>query len=84
MLSLVGINAGVVNIASGAEISISEIAEYIVETFGLPGFKFVGVNEGITNRVCSISTLSLLSKVVDKIDARNSLRDEIVNYSRKV
>jgi GDP-L-fucose synthase len=84
MISLIDVNAGVVNIASGVEISISEIAEYIVEAFDLQGFKFVGVNEGITNRVCSVLKLRSLSKVVDEIDVRKSLRAEIVNYAKMV
>jgi GDP-L-fucose synthase len=84
MVSLIDVNAGVVNIASGVEISISEIADYIVEAFDLPGYKFVGVNEGITNRVCSVLKLKSLSKVVDEIDTRKSLRNEIINYAKMV
>jgi len=83
MISLMDIDVGVVNIASGVEISISEIAEYIVDAFGLPGFKFVGINEGITKRVCSVSKLKTFSKVVERIDARKILRDEIFNHAKK-
>lgn len=84
IMSLVNVNAGVLNIASGVEISISEIAEYIVEAFGLKAFEFVGVNEGITNRVCSVSKLRRFSQMVDGLDVKQRLRNEILNYSKDI
>jgi GDP-L-fucose synthase len=81
IISLLDIDAGVINIASGCEIDISEIAQYVVEIFGIKkGHKFVGVNEGILNRVCSTKKIKSYFKDFDKIDSRMSLLSEIRNF----
>jgi len=83
IVSLMDKQVGVVNIASGQEIPISEIAEYIVEAFDIEeGFKFIGINEGITSRVCSTRKLSMVTDLISKIDSRKVLRAEIINFAK--
>ena len=82
MISLIDVDAGVVNIASGQEIFISEIAEKIVQEFAIEeGLRFVGINEGITNRVCSTVKLASISDAFQLVDSRKRLMEEIRNYA---
>jgi GDP-L-fucose synthase len=82
LISLIDVDAGVVNIASGQEIFISEIAEKIVQEFAIEeGLRFVGINEGITNRVCSTVKLASISDAFQLVDSRKRLMEEIRNYA---
>jgi GDP-L-fucose synthase len=82
LISLIDVDAGVVNIASGQEIFISEIVQNIVQEFDLKaGFKFIGINEGITNRVCSTVKLASLSDAFLAVDSRKRLIEEIRHYA---
>ena len=81
ILEMLGKHVGVVNVASGQEIRIAEIAEEIVKQFNLSkGYRFVGVNEGITKRVCSVDTLKLEAPSVAKIKSFEKLQVEIRNF----
>lgn len=69
---------GVVNIASGQEILIKEIAIEIEKVFELSGgVTFVGINQGITRRTCSVEKLEKFSPFVRKIDSKKDLWGEI-------
>ena len=85
IISLIDIHGGVVNIASGHEILISEIAEFLVDAFGIEeGYRFIGINEGITNRVCSVEKLKNLSSVFDSVNSRRSLENEILQHADRI
>ena len=85
IVSLLDQDVGVINIASGEEITIAEISEDIVRSFGIrQGYRFVGQNEGITNRVCSIEKLASVSDVFKTVDSRKMLKDEIFNVAQLV
>lgn len=78
---LINKHAGVVNIASGQEIPIKEIAEEIADVFELSGgIKFVGINSGISRRVCSIEKIKQYSAFVHHVDSRKELSREIRRY----
>jgi len=78
---LIDKNVGVVNIASGQEIQIKEIAKEITKAFGLSGeIKFLGINQGITSRVCSTEKLERFSPSVGEIDSKKDLWHEIKTY----
>ena len=69
---------GVVNIASGQEILIKEIANEIAKVFELSGgVKFVGINQGITGRACSVEKLEKFSPSVKEINSKKDLWREI-------
>jgi len=83
MIELINKHAGVINIASGQEIYIREIAMEIVREFGLiEGVEFTGINQGITRRVCSIKKLASLVESANKIDSKDELMQEIKAYRR--
>jgi len=85
IVSLMDQDVGVINIASGEEITIAEIAEDIVRSFEIhQGYEFVGLNEGITNRVCSVAKLLTVSNVFEKVNSRERLREEILKCSQFV
>ncbi len=72
---------GVVNIASGQEIQIKEIAKKIEKTFELSGgVIFMGINQGITGRVCSTEKLERFSPSFRGIDSKRELWQEIEKY----
>jgi GDP-L-fucose synthase len=84
LVSLMDLDVGVINIASGEEILISEIAEFIVRAFDIDmGYKFVGVNEGILNRVCSTQKLAKVSRHLDNVNSRVSLKHEIIEFEKR-
>jgi nucleoside-diphosphate-sugar epimerase len=75
---LVDKQIGVVNIGSGQEILIKEIANEIVKVFELSGgVKFVGINQGITGRTCSVEKLEKFSPSVKEINSKKDLWREI-------
>lgn len=81
LMDLVDKHVGIVNIASGQEISIREIANKIAEVFELEGgIRFVGINQGITGRVCSTEKLEKFSLTLSKIDSKKDLWNEINNF----
>jgi GDP-L-fucose synthase len=85
MVELMDQHAGVVNIASGQEIYIRDIANEIAEIFELSsGNNFIGINQGITRRVCSIEKLSSFSTYVKSIDSKSELRAEIIRYKNSL
>ena len=60
LVALLGINAGVINIASGREVSIGKVVEVIANTLDLDkGYEFSGELQGIRTRYCDISKLSV-------------------------
>lgn len=78
LVELIGVNAGVLNIASGVEISIRTLAELIVDSFNIhQGLTFTGDREGITSRVCDISKLRQYSSSVQKVDSLSALKRNI-------
>lgn len=78
-------NIGIVNIASGQEIKIGEIANEIAKVFELSGgIKFIGMNQGITGRVCSTKKLEEFSASVRGIDSKKDLWREIKVYKENM
>ena len=78
IVSLIGKDVGIVNIASGQEIRISEIAELIVREFEISsGYRFIGENEGIINRYCSTKKLESFLESPLTINSRSRLSEEI-------
>lgn len=81
LIDLVDKHLGIVNIASGQEIFIKEIANEIAEVFELDGgIEFVGINQGITRRVCSTEKLEKFTSFVKEINSKQELWGEIRNY----
>jgi GDP-L-fucose synthase len=71
---LIDQDTGIVNIATGQEISIEFIAQVLSKTFELDlGYRFTGALEGLSNRVCSIDKLNRYSKFVSTINAQSKL-----------
>lgn len=84
LIDLVDKHLGIVNIASGKEIFIKEIANEIVEVFELDGgIKFVGFNQGITRRVCSTEKLKKFTSFAKEINSKKELWGQITNYKEK-
>ena len=78
LIDLIDQNIGVVNIASGQEIFIKDIADKLVADFQLKkGLEFVGINQGISNRVCSIDKIIQFSSHVQNVDSKTALWEEI-------
>lgn len=83
ILDMFDTHVGVVNVASGQEITIASLAEEIVEIFELSqGSEFVGFNEGITNRVCSTKKLREYAPSLDSVDSILRLREEIEKFKK--
>jgi GDP-L-fucose synthase len=81
MIELVDKHAGIINIASGQEIFIKEIANEIVRVFELnKGVKFLGVNQGITGRVCSIEKLVSFVPHASATNSKSELLEEIKGF----
>ncbi len=85
MIDLIDTHAGVVNVASGQEIYVKEIAIEIAREFGLiNGVKFIGINQGITRRVCSIEKLASLVDSANEINSKEELLQEIKAYRKSM
>ena len=85
LIDLIDTHAGVVNVASGQEIYIKEIAVEIAREFGLnKGVEFVGFNQGVTRRVCSIKKLASLIDSAHKINSKDELLQEIRAYRKSI
>jgi GDP-L-fucose synthase len=85
LVDLIDSHVGIVNIASGQEILIKDIANEIAKVFGLQGgIKFVGINQGITGRVCSTEKLEKFSSPLIKINSKKELWSEIRNYKENM
>lgn len=79
--SLINMDTGPINIASGQEITIREIAEDICEIFEIKeGFSFTGINEGISNRVCSVEKLSKYSADCKLLSSKAELKNAILAF----
>ena len=84
-MDLIDQHAGIVNVASGQEIYIKEIAIEIAREFGLiKGIEFIGINQGITRRVCSIEKLSSLVDSANEINSKDELLQEIKAYRKSL
>jgi len=78
LMDLIDQNIGVVNIASGQEIYIKDIADHIVNEFKIDkGLKFLGINQGIPNRVCDVQKINQYSVYSNTVDSKKSLWEEI-------
>jgi len=76
---LFGQNIGLINIASGVEIRISELAELVVDTFEVEkGYFFNGENEGVLNRYSDTLLLRSKSASLVKIDTRSEIRNSLL------
>lgn len=85
MIELIDKQAGVVNVASGQEIYIKEIAIEIAKEFGLvKGVEFIGINQGITRRVCSIEKLVSLVDSANEINSKDELLREIKAFRKSI
>lgn len=85
MIELIDKQAGVVNVASGQEIYIKEIAIEIAKEFGLiKGVEFIGINQGITKRVCSIEKLASLVDSAKEINSKDELLLEIKAFRKSI
>lgn len=81
LVDLLGVHTGVVNIASGQEIYISEIVKEIVAKFKISdGYRFTGENTGVISRVCSIDEIRKYTKRVEEIDSRNKVSELVFKY----
>lgn len=85
MIELIDKQAGVVNVASGQEIYIKEIAIEIAKEFGLiKGVEFKGINQGITRRVCSIEKLASIVDSANGINSKDELLQEIKAFRKSI
>jgi GDP-L-fucose synthase len=85
MIDLIDKHAGIVNVASGQEIYIKEIAKEIAKEFGLiAGVEFIGINQGITRRVCSIEKMASLVYPSIEINSKDELLQEIKAYRKSM
>ena len=85
MMDLIDQHAGIVNVASGQEIYIKEIAIEIAKEFGLiKGVEFIGINQGITRRVCSIEKLASFVDSANEINSKHELLQEIKAYRKSM
>jgi GDP-L-fucose synthase len=83
MAELIDKHTGVINVASGQEIYINEIALEIANEFGLTnGIEFIGINQGISRRVCSNEKLASFVNSVNGIDSKAELLEEIKAYRK--
>lgn len=83
LANLIGQHVGVVNVASGQEILIEEIAYKLANEFNLSGgVKFLGINQGITRRICSIEKLAKYLDTTEPIDSKQELWQEVARYKK--
>lgn len=81
LIDLVDSDAGIVNIASGQEILIKDIALDIANVFQIDsGIQFSNTNEGITRRFCSVTKLEGSLKGRHKVDSWVVLKKQIRDY----
>lgn len=81
LVELFNKHTDVINIASGQEILISELAEEITRILQLKhGYRFTGENEGIPKRVCSIEKLSTYTIGIKEVDSKSLLQRTIANF----
>ncbi len=81
LVELIDKHVGIINIASGQEIYIREIANDIANVFELRnGVKFTEINQGITRRVCSIEKLAKFVTFAKITNSKNELLEEINAY----
>jgi GDP-L-fucose synthase len=82
LVDLIDSHADVVNIASGEEIFISEIAEAVTQLLNIEGgYEFTGQNEGIVRRVCSIEKLNNFSSMAKTINTKSRIRRAIMDFN---
>lgn len=85
MIDLIDKHAGIVNVASGQEIYIKEIAIEIAKEFQLTkGIEFTGVNQGITRRVCSVEKLASMVDSANEINSKDELLQAIKAYRKSL
>ena len=83
LVELVDKHTDVVNIASGQEILISELAEEITRMLHIRhGYRFTGEKEGIPKRVCSIEKLSNYSPRIKQVDSKSLLQHTIASFHK--
>lgn len=71
---LFGIDAGILNIGSGQELSIKNLAAIAVEIFEIEkGYRFTGENEGITHRYSNVEQLRKLSHNAQENDSLSQI-----------
>jgi GDP-L-fucose synthase len=81
LIELLNSDSGIVNIASGQEIEIKEIALDIARVFQIEnGIQFTSTNEGIARRVCSTDKLLDSVKVKPRIDSKAALLKQINDF----
>jgi GDP-L-fucose synthase len=72
-------NLGIINVASGQEIKISELAQFVVDIFEIKqGYFFTGENEGVSNRYSDTTRLKSKSASFANIDIRSEIRDTLL------
>jgi len=81
LIDLIEVDARVLNIASGQEIKVTQIASLITEIFALDkGFDFTGENEGVLNRFCDVSRLKQFSQSAHELNSIEELR-KLITFS---
>ncbi len=81
LIDLIDKHADALNIASGKEMFISEIAEEITRFLEIEsGYTFTGTNEGIARRICSIEKLSRFTNKANEIDSWSLFHDIISEF----
>jgi GDP-L-fucose synthase len=83
LCDLVDQDTGIVNIASGTEIYIKDVAKWVVEIMGLKeGLIFSNSMQGISNRWCDTTKLKLFSAHASRIDSIQSLKSLIIEFTQ--
>lgn len=78
LTDIIGLNVGLLNIASGNELRISSIVELIAKKMDLSnGFEFTGSQEGITRRWCDITNLSRYTNL-ENLESVNEYIDRFI------
>lgn len=84
ILDLQGKHTDLINIASGHEIAIQELAHLVTDIFEIKsGFYFSGENEGVVKRFCSVEKLHEFSDRSLFVDSISRLSTEIFNFKNK-
>lgn len=84
LIDLMGKHTDVVNIASGKELFISELATEITKSLNIEsGYTFSGVGEDIGNRVCSIKKLMSFTSKTNQIDSWSLLQSMIADFKTR-
>lgn len=75
-------NLGIINIGTGVEIGIDQIAKVIEKEFLLEkGYVFTGQKEGILNRYSDIQKLQKYSKIANELDPLEEIKRFIREYA---